>query len=226
MGVPAISGVVGCQVAGARCISLRVNISSGWQFWIDRGGTFTDVIARIARGLAGHVEAPFRRSRAVPRRRRGGDSPRSPSATARTSMRGSKACGWAPRSRPMRSSSARRTHRARHHRRVSRCATDRLPESAGALRPAHPPSGVAVLRGDRSARAPDAAGACSRALGCRGIRALSLAQPTAVASDSAAIAFLHGYRYYAARASRRRDRARDRLSPGVRLSRSRADSSA
>ena len=33
-----------------QCISLRVNISSGWQFWIDRGGTFTDVIARSPEG--------------------------------------------------------------------------------------------------------------------------------------------------------------------------------
>jgi 5-oxoprolinase (ATP-hydrolysing) len=45
---------VGCGLSGRRgeCISLRVNISSGsgWQFWIDRGGTFTDVIARSPSG--------------------------------------------------------------------------------------------------------------------------------------------------------------------------------
>ncbi len=45
---------VGCGLSGRRgqCISLRVNIASGpgWQFWIDRGGTFTDVIARSPAG--------------------------------------------------------------------------------------------------------------------------------------------------------------------------------
>jgi hypothetical protein len=41
-----------------------------WQFWIDRGGTFTDIVARAARRRARHAQAAVGKPRALPRRRR------------------------------------------------------------------------------------------------------------------------------------------------------------
>ena len=29
---------------------MKLNIGTGWEFWIDRGGTFTDIVARTPRG--------------------------------------------------------------------------------------------------------------------------------------------------------------------------------
>ena len=40
-----------------------------WQFWIDRGGTFTDIVGAPARRHARHAQAAVREPRAVPRRR-------------------------------------------------------------------------------------------------------------------------------------------------------------
>ncbi|WP_431268346.1 hydantoinase/oxoprolinase N-terminal domain-containing protein [Dankookia sp. P2] len=45
-------------------------MSGSWQFWIDRGGTFTDIVARDPRGAADHRQAAEREPRALPRRRR------------------------------------------------------------------------------------------------------------------------------------------------------------
>ena len=40
---------------------------SGWQFWIDRGGTFTDIVGRAPGRLAPHPQAAVRESGAVSR---------------------------------------------------------------------------------------------------------------------------------------------------------------
>ena len=39
-----------------------------WQFWIDRGGTFTDIVGRAPGRCAAHAKAAEREPRALPRR--------------------------------------------------------------------------------------------------------------------------------------------------------------
>ena len=50
-----------------------------WDFWVDRGGTFTDVIGRDPRGAAACAQAAVRKSRLC--RRRGAGDPRSAALT-------------------------------------------------------------------------------------------------------------------------------------------------
>ena len=56
-------------------------MSVRWQFWIDRGGTFTDIVGRAPGRRAAHAQAAVREPRAVPRRRgRGHPPPAGPGA--------------------------------------------------------------------------------------------------------------------------------------------------
>ena len=86
----------------------REGMSAGWQFWIDRGGTFTDIVARGPDG--GYAtrkllsEAPEHYDDAALQGIRDilgaeADAPIRQSASRR--------CGWAPPSRPMRCWNAR-----------------------------------------------------------------------------------------------------------------------
>ena len=98
-----------------------------WQFWIDRGGTFTDIVARRPDGGLRHAEAAVRESRALSRR---GDrrhprhtGPRAGRADSRQLP--SRRSRWARPSRPTRCWSARASARCSSSPRASatRCAS-------------------------------------------------------------------------------------------------------
>ena len=38
---------------------------AGWQFWIDRGGTFTDIVGRAPDGEAAYAQAALGKSRSL-----------------------------------------------------------------------------------------------------------------------------------------------------------------
>ena len=85
---------------------------SAWQFWIDRGGTFTDIVARRPDGSLVVTETALRDPGAM--RRGDGGHPRQllasrPGARSRTER--STRSRWARRSRPTRCSSARASAR-------------------------------------------------------------------------------------------------------------------
>ena len=127
-----------------------------WEFWIDRGGTFTDVVARRPDGTP---------------RRRTSCSRRTRSATGTPPSRASGACsGSAPasRSRPSGSRAVKMGTTVATNallertgeptvlvitRGLPRRAADRLPEPAAHLRPADRAARAALLAGDRGRRA-------------------------------------------------------------------------
>ena len=124
-----------------------------WQFWIDRGGTFTDIVGAPARRRAASRTSCCRRT---------------PSTTATRRVAGIRAsarpAAGASRSRPSRSNAVKmgttvatnallerkgeRT-RAGHHPRLSRRAAHRLPEPAAAVRPPHRAARAALQQGGR-----------------------------------------------------------------------------
>ena len=96
-------------------------MSGRWEFWIDRGGTFTDVVGQAPRRTAGDPQTALARPRAVPGRGRRRDpaAARRRPGRARSRPTGSPASRWAPPSPPTPCWSAGRADRPRHHRRAS-----------------------------------------------------------------------------------------------------------
>ena len=192
----------------------------GWQFWIDRGGTFTDIVARRPDGaLVTHKllsENPERYADAAvqgirdllglaadapdPRRahRRGEDGHH------RGHQRAARAQG--------------RAHAAGDHARLRRRVAHRLPEPAEALRAPHRAAQPALRAGGRGRRAHGRARR-GRAPAGRGRRA------RAAAAGARRRVPLGGHRADArlplsrARAAHRRCRAQDRLHAGLGLAR-------
>ena len=128
-----------------------------WQFWIDRGGTFTDLVSRQAPdGALSHPQAAVGESRTLSRTRRiqgirelleprcdGAPFPaRAPSTPSR----------WAPRSRRTRCWNARASARSWPSPRVFATPADRLPEPARDLRPRDRAARTALRAGDRDRR--------------------------------------------------------------------------
>ena len=174
-----------------------------WQFWIDRGGTFTDIVARRPDGTLRHAQAAVRESRALSRTRRCRASAScSASPPARRFRRGaSTRSRWARRSRPTRCSSARASARLLvDHARLRRRAAHRLPEPTEALRAPDRAADAALRARDRGRRAHRRArrGACA-ARSRRGASA-TCARRSRDGIRAVAIVLMHGYRYPAARA--------------------------
>jgi hypothetical protein len=124
--------------------------SGRWQFWIDRGGTFTDIVALGPDGtLAAHKllsENPerYRNAALAGIRALLGVAPGAPIPAQRIEAV------------KMGTTVAKRAARAQgradgsfHHAQLPRRAQDRVPEPAAAVRPAHRAAGDALLQGDR-----------------------------------------------------------------------------
>ena len=189
-----------------------------WTFAIDRGGTFTDVVARSSDGrlrvekLLSENPGQYEDAALEAIRRvlgeEGGRSPR---------------CGWARRSRPTRLLE-------RKGERVALAITrgfgdalaDRLPGAAGDFRAAHRAADDAVRARGRDRRAGRrrwrGARAARRGAGAR--RACRRFATSGI--DALAIVLMHGWRHSRARGAARRDRARARLHPGFGQPRGRA----
>ena len=128
----------------------------GWQFWIDRGGTFTDIVARDPDGHLRDAQAAVGESRPAtatpPWPGSGRCSASAP--TSRSRRPRSIRSAWARPSPPTRCSSARASAPPWSSRRASRRrAADRLPEPPADLRPPHRAARAAPRAGDRSRRA-------------------------------------------------------------------------
>ena len=84
-----------------------------WHFWIDRGGTFTDVVARAPDGPHPRPQAAVGEPRRLRRRGAGGDPaiPGRGDAGRRSRRSASPRSRWGRRSRPTRCWSARATRR-------------------------------------------------------------------------------------------------------------------
>ena len=168
----------------------------GWRFWIDRGGTFTDVVAQRPDGrLVLHKllsENPG--SYGGCRRAR---NPRAPSSSRRADSRRAGRRGQdGDHGRDQCAVGAQgRSYAARDHARLSRCAAHRLPKPPAAVRSQDRPAHPALRACGRGGRARDRAGRSARepgrAPGSRGAPAVH--SPTGI--RSVAIVFMHGYRY-------------------------------
>ncbi len=108
-----------------------------WQFWIDRGGTFTDIVARSARRPADHPQAAVGEPRPLPRR--GGR--RHPAVARRRARRADPGRPGRLREdghdgRHQRAAGAQgRAHAAGDQSRLRRRAAHRLPEPSAPVRP-------------------------------------------------------------------------------------------
>ncbi len=127
MSVP--PGTIGSAPSEASPMTAKppVPTPARWEFWIDRGGTFTDVVARRPDGTLADAQALVRESRALSRRRRARHS-RAPGAAARHAdpARPCRRRENGDHRRDQRAARAqRRAHGARHHARASpmRCAS-------------------------------------------------------------------------------------------------------
>src|SRR3989442_1873215 len=126
--------------------------SGRWQFWIDRGGTFTDIVARRPDGSIATLkllsENPGRyRDAALAGIRRILDlnegEPIPAGAIEAVKM------GTTVATNALLEAQGERTV-LYHHARLPRRAAHRLPEPPAAVRPAHRAAGDAVCRGFRS----------------------------------------------------------------------------
>ena len=128
---------------------------AGWQFWIDRGGTFTDVVGAPARRRARHPQAAVGESRALPRRGDRGHPPPAGRGPRRADPGGPHRRGEdGHHGRDQRAAGAQgRAHGALHHARLPRRAAHRLPEPAAHLRPPHRPARAALQQGGGGRRA-------------------------------------------------------------------------
>ena len=192
-------------------------MDSGWQFWIDRGGTFTDVVGRAPDGSIRVHKLLSENPGAVPRRRDPGH-PRPagpghgrarcpPSAIDAVKM----GTTVATNALLERKGDA---DRARDHARPRRRAAHRLPEPARHLRAPHRAARAALRRAwsrSTSGCAPTARSsgrsiASARVPTCeRRVRCAAIAR--------VAIVLMHGYRYHAHELARGRARPRRSASP-------------
>ena len=195
----ACSGAVGC---GRDRFGAGNVFMSSWDFWIDRGGTFTDVIGRAAGRLAGRAQAAVGKPGGLSRRR-GAGHPR----PARPCSRRADPAGRGRRGedghhgRHQRAARAQgRAHAAADHRGLPRRAQDRLPGAAEDLRARRSSSRTCC-----TSASPKSTSACAPT-------ARSSARPISPACARDA----------RSRASRRHRRGRDRVHARLPLSRARA----
>ena len=168
-----------------------------WDFWIDRGGTFTDVIGPRPAGHAARPQAPLRESRGLSRRRGAGHPrPARPRGRATPSRPASSATSaWAPRSPPTRCWSARASARCSSPRAASatRCASATRRARASSTRRSSSPSSSTPT----CSRSPSACGPTARSsrspISPRSARGLEAAK--AAGFEAVAIVFMHAYRF-------------------------------
>ncbi len=129
--------------------------SDRWQFWIDRGGTFTDVVGKRPDGTLVTLQAAVRKPRAIPRRSGGRHPPPARLEEKRADhARAGRVREDGHDGRDQRAARTQgRADAAGHDTRLSRCAAHRVPGAAAHLRPAHRAARAAVLARDRGARA-------------------------------------------------------------------------
>ena len=127
---------------------MKRQTARAWDFWIDRGGTFTDVIGRDPRGRAARAQAAVGEPglSPTPRCRRSATCSASPPARRSRPAR-SASSRWAPRSPPTRCSSARASARCWSTTTGFRDALrDRLPGAARRSSPATSSSPSSSMR--------------------------------------------------------------------------------
>ena len=169
-----------------------------WEFWIDRGGTFTDVVGRRPDGAPGHAQAAVAQPRALPGRRRRRDPATAGPRPRRTGARrpGRPSSRWARPSPPTPCWSARASRTVLvDHQGLPRRAAHRLPEPAAASSTARSccrsrsTSGSSRSGADRRARrGPPAPRPGRRRRG-------QLRRAHGDGFRSAAVVLLHGYRH-------------------------------
>ena len=189
-----------------------------WEFWIDRGGTFTDVIGRRPRRRASHAhkllsENPeaYRDAAVQGIRDLLGLAPGEPIPAGAI---GAVKMGTTVATNALLERKGDRTLLA-DHQGLPRRAADRLPGAAEDLRPPHRQAGHAVRarRRSRRARARRRHGR-ARARSRRRARASSSA-PRPTASTPSPIVFMHAYRYTEHERRGRGAGARARLRAGL-----------
>jgi hypothetical protein len=180
-----------------------------WQFWIDRGGTFTDVVGRrpdgtlVTHKLLSENPEQYRDAAVAGIRHLLGLKAGEPITPDAGRVREDGHHGGHQRA----AGTQGRAHAAGHHARLSRCAAHRLPEPAALVRPPHRAARAAVQRSDRGPRARGRAGRGGAGAG-RGAPARRTAGAHGRGLRSVAIVFMHGYRYTAHEAGGARSRAR------------------
>ena len=191
--------------------------SGQWDFWVDRGGTFTDVIGRDPRRAAARAQAAVREPRLW--RRRGAGDPR-----LLASRRGARDPGrarsassrWAPPSPPTRCSSAAASARClvttRGFRDALEIGYQARPKifARNIVKPEQLYAGVHRSRRARARRRNGRDGARPRRRARRPRRA-----PRREGFDAVAIVFMHAYRYPEHERQVARARARARLRAGL-----------
>ena len=130
-------------------------MTARWQFWIDRGGTFTDVVGRRPRRQPRRVQAALGEPRSVPRCRRRRHPSRPRLERQRADHLGSgRVREDGDDGRDQRAARAQgRADGARHDAGFRDALAHRVPGAAADLRPQHRAARAAVLAGDRGARA-------------------------------------------------------------------------
>ena len=189
-----------------------------WDFWIDRGGTFTDVIGRDPKGAL-HARKLLSESPAYQGRRRAGDPrsaaarrrarrfPRAPSASSR----------WARRSRPTRCWSAPASARCSSRRAASatrwRSAIRRGRKSSPSRSSSPSQLYAEVIEIDERVLAD---GTVEQAPDEAAVRDGADGSCASAGFDAVAIVFMHAWALSRARAQRRRrSRARTGLPAGL-----------
>ena len=142
----------GCVLRGHRRWRQR---QQSWDFWIDRGGTFTDIVGRRPGRHADRAQAAVGEPGGLCRRRRAGHPrPARPESRRADPGRPHRRGEDGHHRRHQRAARAQgRAHAAAHHQGFPRRAQDRLPGAAEDLRPAHHQAGDAVRARGRSRRA-------------------------------------------------------------------------
>ena len=214
-GVPRPDGSRGTRYPSPARASARAHVGGRWEFWIDRGGTFTDIVARrpdgrlVARKLLSENPAAYRDAAVAGIRQLLGLGParRSPPQDRLGPAR-----HHGGHQRPARAEG--RAHRPGHHQGLRRRAAHRLPEPAADIRPPHPAPRGALPAGDRGRRAGRRARRDPRPAGRR--RRDGRARPGLPGRVQGRRRDLHArLPVPATRKTHRRHRSRRRLHPGV-----------
>ena len=174
-----------------------LRMAGTWDFWVDRGGTFTDVVARDPDGRLHAAKLLSENPGGLSRRGGRGDPPPARRAARRADPAGTDRRGEDGHDgRHQRAAGAAgRADRAPHHPRLSRRAPHRLPGAARHLCQAHRAAGAALFprRGDLRARARrrHGRGGARRGGGAPRPRRASPAD----GYRSLAIVFMHAWKY-------------------------------
>ena len=167
----------------------------GWQFWIDRGGTFTDVVARrpdgglVTHKLLSDNPEHYRDAAIQGIREVLGIAPGEPVRGGRRGQDGDDGRHQrAPRAQG-------RPYPPRRQPGVPGRAPDRVPDAASPLRPSHRASRDALRAGGRGRCAGGGRRRGDCAPGPRAGGGRSFGPPSRTGSGSVAIVLMHGYRY-------------------------------